>query len=101
MTEPNDLHEVFDEINAHIPPPQKTAEHRAALMRRAEVVTGSADARPLEQSVLESNALTLSVTNGNGRHKRMSKRLIIALAAALMLVSTALAQQIIQYFTRA
>jgi hypothetical protein len=92
MTEPHDLQQTFDDVNASIPPSVRAAEHRAMLLRRAETVTGSADARPLDWSAPAS-------TNGLGRHKRMKKRTIIALAAALMLVSTALAQQIIQFFT--
>lgn len=94
MTESHDLHQPFEDIRATIPPPIRAAEHRAALLHRAETVTvtGNADARPLDWSAPVS-------TNGFGRHKRMSKRTIIALAAALMLVSTALAQQIIQFFT--
>lgn len=92
MSEPRDLQQTFDDLNAAIPPPIRAAEHRASLLRRAETVTASAGVRPLDWSAP-------LLTKGFGRHKRMKKRTIIALAAALMLVSTALAQQIIQFFT--
>ena len=90
MNEPNDLQPTFDTLREAIPPPTRMAKNRAAFLQHAKTVTESEPMRPLGWS-----APTFS-TNGFERHKPMSKRMMIALAAALMIVSTALAQQIIQ-----
>lgn len=114
MDENEDLKGILDDLRAGVPPPLRAAEHRAALLRRAESVTGDEPVRLLIESASVSaptNASTFSSKghvsdhadgyangHGMGRGKRMKKRTIIALAAALMVVSTAVAQQIIQFF---
>lgn len=92
MNEQNDLQPTFDTLRETIPPPTRMAKNRAAFLQHAKTVTESAPMRPLGWS-----APTFS-TNGFERHRPMSKRMIITLAAALMIVSTAVAQQLIQFY---
>lgn len=95
LSELNDLQPTFDTLRETIPPPTRMVKNRAAFLQHAKTVTENQPVRPLGWSApaFSTNGF------GNGRHKAMSKRTIIALAATLMMVSTALAQQISQFYT--
>ncbi len=96
MNEPKDLQPTFDTLRETIPPPTRMAKNRAAFLQHAKTVTENQPVRPLGWSApaFSTNGF------GSGRNKPMRKRTIIALAVALTMVSTALAQQIIQFYTR-
>jgi hypothetical protein len=95
MSELKDLQSTFDTLRETIPPPTRMAKNRAAFLQHAKTVTENESGRLLGWSA------PAFLTNGfrSGRHQPMSKRTIIALAAILTIAGTALAQQIIQFYT--